>query len=80
MHCLGVGVAVDPAGLELLRLDALTNKVLLQRLTKIVAVISLLIHTHDFLAVLPDCHCIVSMKVRRMHRSRKPRHRISTLD
>lgn len=41
MLYLGVGVAVGPLGLGLLRLDALENKVLLERLTEIAVLISL---------------------------------------
>ncbi|MBG6077360.1 sodium:proton antiporter [Polaromonas sp. CG_9.11] len=41
MLYLGVGVAVSPMGLGLLRLDALENKVLLERLTEIAVLISL---------------------------------------
>ena len=41
MLYLGVGVAVGPMGLDLLRLDALENKVLLERLTEIAVLISL---------------------------------------
>lgn len=41
MLYLGVGVAVGPIGLGLLRLDALENKVMLERLTEIAVLISL---------------------------------------
>lgn len=41
MLYLGVGVAVGPMGLGLLRLDALENKVMLERLTEIAVLISL---------------------------------------
>ena len=41
MLYLGVGVAVGPMGLGLLELDALENKVLLERLTEIAVLISL---------------------------------------
>ena len=41
MLYLGVGVAVGPMGLDLLQLDALENKVLLERLTEIAVLISL---------------------------------------
>ena len=41
MLYLGVGVAVGPLGLGLLRLDALENKVMLERLTEIAVLISL---------------------------------------
>ncbi len=41
MLYLGVGVAVGPLGLGLLRLDALQNKVMLERLTEIAVLISL---------------------------------------
>ena len=41
MLYLGVGVALGPLGLGLLRLDALENKVMLERLTEIAVLISL---------------------------------------
>jgi NhaP-type Na+/H+ or K+/H+ antiporter len=41
MLYLGVGVAVSPVGLGLLRLDALKNTVLLERLTEVAVLISL---------------------------------------
>ena len=41
MLYLGVGVAVGPMGLDLLRLDALENTVMLERLTEIAVLISL---------------------------------------
>ncbi|WP_029526383.1 cation:proton antiporter [Polaromonas glacialis] len=41
MLYLGVGVAVGPMGLGLLRLDALENRVMLERLTEIAVLISL---------------------------------------
>ena len=41
MLYLGVGVAVGPLGLGLLRLDALENRVLLERLTEVAVLVSL---------------------------------------
>lgn len=41
MLYLGVGIAIGPLGLGLLRLDALTNTVLLERLTEVAVLVSL---------------------------------------
>jgi NhaP-type Na+/H+ or K+/H+ antiporter len=41
MLYLGVGVAIGPLGLDLLRLNALDNRMLLERLTEIAVLISL---------------------------------------